>query len=569
MLHTLSIQHIRGPTKTCCTESAFRTSLHSLTASKSLSSQSHAEDRVNKNHHISHASSKERQITKTTMITQHTSSMMKLGRCRFRCTGLARSTLFLSTFGGCLQSVMSFSSHSFCTSQVSIYPNPTKIIGKRLSSFPTVTKSSSPIRRLASSNNQDEQAMTRDAMQIVQHAIAAVDPYAVIRSNIVREENVLNFKNANFKLDLSTDYDEIILVSFGKASSAMSTSVLNQIFPSKIDLSCRGVVICKDGHVTQNEKECLIRHGVEIYEASHPVPDDRSIEAADRLIELVSSCASDRSLVICCISGGGSSLFCRPTEPLTIDDLQQVNSILLASGMSIQEMNVLRKRLENGKGGRLAASCFPSHVVALILSDVVGDPLDLIASGPTVPDKSDWQDGWDIVKQYNLEEKLPKAVLEMLQEGLDGKLEDSPSSNHPIFKTTENILVGNNALAVQAASESAKMLGYQPVVLGTEIEGEAKEVAKIYIAMSSYLQSTLAKNKYDEANQQESHHSVPYTIAQSLPVALIAGGGMSKLHEVLLPDDILRINCSSSASPVNIVVFSFYRNHSFAYSKQW
>ena len=370
--------------------------------------------------------------------------------------------------------------------------------------------------------------MTRDAMEIIKEAIQAVDPYKVIRSNIVRENNNLNFKKENLKFDLSKDYDEIVLVAFGKASSAMSTSVLEQVFPKGCDnigTDCKGVVICKDEHVTQHEKEVMARHGIETYEASHPVPDNRSVEAADRLIQMVSSNASDRTLVICCISGGGSALFCRPSRPLTLDDLQQVNSILLASGMGIQEMNVLRKRLEDGKGGRLAASCFPSDVVALILSDVIGDPLDLIASGPTVPDKSNWEDGWNIVEKYNLEEELPTAVVEKLQKGLDGELDDSPSSNHAIFKKSKNILVGNNDLAVEAASDTAKILGYQPVVLGTEIEGEAKEVAKIYTAMSSYLQKVLAKTS-NQKKQQSSDPFVPYTVAQSLPVALIAGGGM-------------------------------------------
>jgi len=362
--------------------------------------------------------------------------------------------------------------------------------------------------------------MTRDAMQIIQDAIQAVDPYTAIRSNLVREHDELNLKKERLAFDLVKDYDEIVLVAFGKASSAMATSVLEQVFPKNeikgnLDIPCQGVVICKDGHATKYEKEVLTKHGVQIYEASHPVPDDRSSNAADKLIQMVSSHASPRTLVLCCISGGGSSLFCRPAPPLTLEDLQQVNSVLLASGMGIEEMNVLRKRLEQGKGGRLASSCFPSHVVALILSDVIGDPLDLIASGPTVPDTSSWQDGWNIVQQYKLEDKLPKAVVEMLQRGQDGTLGDSPSSDHPVFETVTNILVGNNALAVEAASNAAKTLGYQPVVLGTEIEGEAKEVAKIYTAMASYLQKTLSQN----SNQKES-----YTVAQSLPVALIAGG---------------------------------------------
>jgi len=370
--------------------------------------------------------------------------------------------------------------------------------------------------------------MTRDAIQIIQDAIRAVNPYTVIRSNIEREDDMLNLKKEGIKLRLSKDYDDIVLVAFGKASSAMSTSVLEQIFPenglgSNANIPCKGVVICKDGHVTPHEKEVLTDHGIEIYEASHPVPDGRSVEAADRLIQMVSSHASPRTLVICCISGGGSSLFCRPSSPLTLGDLQQVNSILLASGMGIQEMNVLRKRLEDGKGGRLAAVCFPSQVVTLILSDVIGDPLDLIASGPTVPDQSTWEDGWNIAQQYNLTDKLPKAVIEMLHKGQDGELEDSPSQDHPVFEISRNVLVGNNAIAVKAASDTAKILGYQPVVLGTEIEGEAKEIAKMYIAMASHLQKTLSPT-LNPMKQQDFDPFVPNAVAQSLPIALIAGG---------------------------------------------
>jgi len=452
--------------------------------------------------------------------------MRIMEKCRRSYKHFAQSTVLASTLGALLPCASSFSPSIVHASPASFLSKSNRSFRNHHASSSTFTgaPASPRTRHFSSLSNPDEQAMKRDAMEIIQDAIQAVDPYKVIRSNIVREDNTLHLKKENLKLDLDKDYDEIILVAFGKASSAMSTSILEQVFPkdfenSKIGTSCKGVVICKDGHVTDYEKEVLSCHGIEIYEASHPVPDSRSVEAADRLIDMVSSNASERTLVLCCISGGGSALFCRPSHPLTLDDLQQVNSILLASGMGIQEMNVLRKRLEDGKGGRLAASCFPSDVVALILSDVIGDPLDLIASGPTVPDQSSWEDGWNIVQKYNLEEELPAKVVEMLREGLEGTLEDSPSSDHAIFERSKNLLVGNNDLAVEAASETAKRLGYQPVVLGTEIEGEAKEVAKIYTAMSSHLQKMFAKK-----SEQAENPFVAYTVAQSLPVALIAGG---------------------------------------------
>ncbi|MGK3733974.1 MAG: glycerate 2-kinase [Bacillariaceae sp.] len=456
---------------------------------------------------------------------------------------LARTTVVASTYFG-----------TFLPLFVSSYFPVVKVlqVGRRMSSFNnyghdnnlkypvivTTTTSSSKILHFSSSSSNQEEHMTRDAMQIINDAIRAVNPYTAIGSNLVRVNDTLKITNKGQQLEynLSEDYDEIVIIAFGKASSSMATAVIQQIFPKIINnddstssshnIPCRGVVICKDEHITTHEKDVLTEHGIETYEASHPVPDARSSNAADKLLQMVSSRASPRTLVICSISGGGSSLFCRPTPPLTLQDLQQVNSVLLANGMDIQEMNVLRKRLEQGKGGRLAASCFPSHVVALILSDVIGDPLDLIASGPTVPDTSTWEDGWRILQQYNLKDKLPKVVVDMLQNGKDGRIEDSPSADHPVFENTKNILVGNNALAVEAASNTARSLGYNPIVLGTEIEGEAKEIANVYTAVASYLQNSLSKKttKNNTTQEQQSNPALRHTMTQSLPTAIIAGG---------------------------------------------
>ncbi|OEU14163.1 glycerate kinase [Fragilariopsis cylindrus CCMP1102] len=459
------------------------------------------------------------------------------------CKYLARTTVVASTYFGTFLPFVSSYSHVVKVLQVGRMSSSFNNYGHDNNlKYPAITtmssssssSSSSKIRQFSSSSNQEEH-MTKDAMQIIHDAIRAVNPYTAIGSNFVRVNDTLKITNKEQQLEynLPEDYDEIVIVAFGKASTSMATAVVQQIFPkiknngdcddstsSGHNIPCRGVVICKDEHITANEREVLTDHGIEAYEASHPVPDARSSNAADKLLQMVSSRASPRTLVICCISGGGSSLFCRPTPPLTLQDLQQVNSVLLANGMDIQEMNVLRKRLEQGKGGRLAAACFPSHVVALILSDVIGDPLDLIASGPTVPDTSTWEDGWRILQQYNLKDKLPKVVVDMLQNGKNGRLEDSPSADHPVFENTKNILVGNNALAVEAASNTARSLGYNPVVLGTEIEGEAKEIANVYTAMASYLQNAFSQKTTKNSITQEQQ----YMITQSLPTAIIAGG---------------------------------------------
>ena len=197
-------------------------------------------------------------------------------------------------------------------------------------------------------------------------------------------------------------------------------------------------------------------------------------------------------------------------------------SRLLEYGMPIEHMNVIRKRLENGKGGKLAAAAYPATVLTLVLSDIIGDPLDLIASGPTVPDSSDWDDACRLVEEYGLNaggnHELPKPVLDLLQMGKDGTLDDTPKSSHPAFSTSggsrplsETVLVGNNHAAVMATAEEAEKLGYNPVALGTRVDGETSHVAGTYISMAEML------------SRQRDDGDVKYPIA-NLPAALIAGG---------------------------------------------
>jgi glycerate-2-kinase len=423
--------------------------------------------------------------------------------------------------------------------------------------------------------------MKHDAIDIINSAIEAVDPYNAIRSFVHRQHNLLTIGRYSTNnvgkgdgmskgiqqssssppssssstsaqpglrtYDLSKDYDSVVLVAFGKASSAMATSFVQELLQindeerassssssDDISLSLSGVVICKDGHATPQELEILNSYapGIKIMNASHPVPDDRSVDGATMLLDHVRMTSNPRCLVVCCISGGGSALFCSPRPPLTLGDLQIVNRVLLASGMSITEMNVIRKRLENGKGGRLATACYPSTVVTLVLSDVLGDPLDLIASGPTVPDTSTGNDAWRIVQEYNLVGKLPSSVESVLQQIVQEEEERMKASNirpqhgsdHPVFETSQTVLVGNNPRAVEAAALKAKILGYHPVILGTEMDGEAKEIANFYVAMAKHLKLSSRNNNMKNA----------FSVAPGLPVALIAGG---ETTVTLHPDD--------------------------------
>ena len=408
--------------------------------------------------------------------------------------------------------------------------------------------------------------MTRDCHEIYRAAIQAVDPVFAVKKHVrpipydpdaIKKPIQLVIggeeETSQQRVYNLSDYDNVVIVAFGKASSAMATAVLEQLLECVslcheddaaaaadenhnkiIDIS--GLVIVKDGHATPEQVQRLNQHNITVREASHPVPDQRSVDASNELLQLVRErCSSSKhssernALVLACISGGGSALFCAPHPSLTLNDLQATNTALLQSGLTIQEMNVIRKRLELGKGGRLAAAAYPrGHVVSLILSDVLGDPLDLIASGPTVPDTSTWKDAWGLIQSMKKQQKqqhrpfsLPSPVMRLLEQGEAGQLEDSPSRDHPVFANAFHCLVGNNALAVTAAAQMARSLQYHPIILGTHIEGESKDVAKVLVGMAQYLGRT---------NSAVTNNN--FAMAQ-LPAALLMGGETT----VSLPPD--------------------------------
>ena len=386
----------------------------------------------------------------------------------------------------------------------------------------------------------NETQMTKDALRMARAAIRAVYPDVAIRDRLRVEcddegRRVLVARAVvggggvparELAYDLS-EYDNVRIVSFGKASAAMALAAAEVLSDSMSRSNTPatildGVVIIKDDHATDEEIKTLNeKYNILVRSASHPVPDARSVAAATEILELAST-SDSRTLILACISGGGSALFCSPRDTLTLDDLMAVNRRLLESGMPIEHMNVIRKRLENGKGGRLAAAAYPATVLALVLSDIIGDPLDLIASGPTVPDDgSSWDDAYGLVNAYGLEHELPIAVLDLLLMGKDGKLDDTPKSVHPAFSTmgatekhpskkeqklfSETILVGNNDAAVLAAADEAAKMGYNPVILGTRVDGKASCVASFYISMAEMLtrQRSGLPNKYSIASLEE------------------------------------------------------------------
>ena len=268
--------------------------------------------------------------------------------------------------------------------------------------------------------------------------------------------------------DLDT-FDEVVVVGAGKASAQMAEAVLG-ILGERVT---KGHVVTKYDH-TNNAKTGVIN----VTEAAHPVPDQAGVDGGAVVMKLAKE-ATEKTLVIACMSGGGSALLVQPAEGLTLEDMAGTNQRLLESGADITLMNTVRKHLSAVKGGNLAMAAAPATVISLLLSDIVGDPLDMIASGPTVPDSSTFADCWQIVKEFNLEGKLPPRAEARLRAGLAGRIPETPKADSPGFQKCQTTVVGNNALAVSMAEERAKALGYNTLVLSTLVEGEAREVAKV------------------------------------------------------------------------------------------
>src|SRR6185436_13740703 len=189
-----------------------------------------------------------------------------------------------------------------------------------------------------------------------------------------------------------------------------------------------------------------------------------------------------QDIVLCLISGGGSALWPAPAEGITLEEKQEVTSLLLRAGATIRELNAVRKHLSAIKGGQLAEWAAPAKVISLIMSDVIGDPLDFIASGPTAPDTTSFSDALAIIQKYGI--KAPAGVLTRLQIGARGQIPETPKPGHKVFKDVTNIIIATNRLLIDAARERAKDLGFNTLILGTEVEGEAKDVARFFASIA-------------------------------------------------------------------------------------
>jgi glycerate 2-kinase len=225
---------------------------------------------------------------------------------------------------------------------------------------------------------------------------------------------------------------------------------------------------------------------VKLNPSSHPVPDEEGVRGVRDMMRLTSN-LSPEDLVLALISGGGSALMPLPADGVSLEDIKDVTRTLLNSGATINELNAVRKHVSAFKGGRLAANCHPATVVSLILSDVVGDPLDIIASGPTAPDPSTYETAHEVLDRHGVWGSVSPAVKKRIEQGLTGKAAETPKPGDPVFDKVHNIVVANNLKAAKAAADKAEKLGYNTQVISTFVEGEARHVGTVYAGLARSL----------------------------------------------------------------------------------
>jgi len=326
-----------------------------------------------------------------------------------------------------------------------------------------------------SNTDQDILQMREDARRIFFKGVEAVEPAAAVKRYCRREEDRLFIGESD--LDLSA-FNRILVVGAGKASAPMALA-LEEILG---DCITQGIVNVKYGYTAPVQR-------IDLVEAGHPVADENGVRGSRQILDLITG-ANQNDLVLCLISGGGSALLPLPVESITLSDKQEIFRVLTDCGATIHEMNTLRKHMSRIKGGHLAKAAHPATVISLMVSDVVGDDLDVIASGPTVPDSTTYQDCFRVLDQYGIRAALPANVVCHLEAGLAGHIPETPKAGDAVFAKTRNLIVGSNIEAVISAEQEAQRLGYKTLVLSSMIEGETRCVAATHCAIAREILRT-------------------------------------------------------------------------------
>ncbi len=317
--------------------------------------------------------------------------------------------------------------------------------------------------------------LKNDSLLIFKAGLEAVDPFQAVNHYVKTENNILHIGQRKYNL---SQYKRIFVLGAGKASAAMAKPVENILGDRITD----GILNVKYGHSIPLE---FIR----INEAGHPLPDESGFQGAQQIVELARS-AGEKDLIFFLISGGGSALLPYPILGITLDEIKKLTQILLKTGATIHETNTLRKHLSLVKGGNLAKIAYPATLISLILSDVINDDLDTIASGPTVPDNSTFLQCKHILEKYHILEKIPSGIRKIISKGEKGLIPETPKQDDPAFQRTQNCIVGSNIQAAKAAREKAEELGYNSMILSFVVSGETRDAAAAHAAIARNILMT-------------------------------------------------------------------------------
>ena len=325
-------------------------------------------------------------------------------------------------------------------------------------------------------NNGMANSKTRqDALTILRAALDAADPTDAVQRHLQVRNDKLLVEAEAYPL---REIQHVYLVGMGKASARMAEPV-SEVLGDRIS---GGTINVKYGHAHSLP-------GLDTVEAGHPIPDPEGMRGTAAMMDLLQE-AGEHDLVICLISGGGSALAPAPVPGVSLAHKQNMTEMLLACGATIQEVNAVRKHLSRLKGGQLARLAQPATVLSMILSDVMGDDLSTIASGPTVPDPSTFQDCLRILTRHNLMGTAPGPVVNHLEAGARGTFPETPKVGDSAFSRTRNLLVGSNLQSLEGARQKAAELGYNPLLLSSSIGGETREVAGVHAAIGREILST-------------------------------------------------------------------------------
>ncbi len=321
--------------------------------------------------------------------------------------------------------------------------------------------------------------MKNSVKQIFLAGVESVLPDQLMRSQVTFVEGVLSVAGTSYPL---ASFKNIYVLGAGKASALMAKE-MEHILGEHIT----------DGHIAVKHGHACDLKQLKVTEAGHPLPDLNGITASQKILKIAHK-ADACDLVFCLLSGGASALLADFPEGSTLEDLIMTNELLVKSGANIKEINTVRKHLSKIKGGQLAKAIHPATTISLILSDVIGDPLDVIASGPTSDDKSTFKDALAVIEKYHLEARLPETMMRYLKNGDNGLVAETPKQDDMIFKKVNNVVIGSNSIALTAAADKAKALGFIPYIITAALEDD-------YTKVGDFILESIEKYRQHQPNQ--------------------------------------------------------------------